>query len=97
MMFVRAGVLNRSLCESLPPVWHFFWIVISCFSVYDAYGLVRKKAIDPGRTAKRVDARYTWRDLDAFSHKSKRIFYSTLVSLYLDSRTHVTVKDQVMP
>ena len=94
MMLVRAAMLDRSLRENLPLVWGYFGSASSCFSVY---GLVRQKAIGPGRTAKRVDARYTWRELDAFSHKSKRLFYPTPVSLYFDGRTHATLKDQVIP
>ena len=94
MMLVRAAMLDRSLRENLSPVWICFGAAPSFFSVY---GLIRQKSIDPGRTAKRVDARYTWRELDAFSHKSKRLFYPTPVSLYFDGRAHATLKDQVIP
>ena len=94
MMLVRAAMLDRSLRENLPLVWDYFGSASSCFSVY---GLVRQKAIGPGRTAKRVDARYTWRDLDAFSHKSKRLLVTTPVSLYFDGRAHATLKDRVIP
>ena len=93
-MLVRTEILDRSLRENLPLVWDYFGPAPSCVSVS---GSVRQKAIGPGRTAKSVDARYTWRDLDAFSHKSKRLLVPTPVSLYFDGRVHVTLKDQVIP
>ena len=94
MMLVRAAMLDRSLRENLPPVWISFRATQSRFSAHD---LVWKNSIDPGRTAKRVDARYTWCELDAFFHKPKRLYYSTPVSLYFDGRVHTIVKDQVIP
>jgi len=74
MMLVRVAILNRSLREILPPTWKYFWTEISNFSVYVVYGLFRERAINLDCTAKYADARYTWRDLDAFSRKFKRFF-----------------------
>ena len=69
MMFVRTANLGRGLCENLPVVW----IVSGPHRHAPVYtSLARQKATGTGRTAKHVDARYTWCDLDAFSHKSER-------------------------
>jgi hypothetical protein len=75
MTLVRVAILNRSLREIMPPTWKYFWTEIPNFSVYAVYGLFRERAKNLGCTAKYADARYTWRDLDAFPHKFKHFFF----------------------
>ena len=75
-MLVRAAISNRSLRENLSRAWKLFWTVILCFRIYVVYGLVREKSIALARTAKYVDARYTWWDVDAQLHKPIYFFNS---------------------